>query len=61
MKQLYEKGVILEPGDIFFAGARPPLHYLRIGYYSIPKERIEEGVRIIAADLEKLIGTKNAH
>lgn len=57
-ERLYEKGVIVEPGDIFFAAKRPPLHHVRIGYSSIPKERIEEGVRIIARELKQLLTEK---
>lgn len=53
-QRLYEKGVIIEPGDIFFAANRPPRHHVRIGYSSIPKERIEDGVCIIANELKQL-------
>mgnify|MGYP000706869366 FL=1 len=53
-QQLYERGVIVEPGDIFFSSTRPPKHHLRIGYSSIPKERIEDGVKIIASELDLL-------
>ncbi len=49
--RLYRQGVVVEPGDVFFAGARVPRHYLRIGYSSIPAERIEAGVRLIAREL----------
>ncbi len=37
--------------DIFFAGARQPRHHLRIGYSSIPVERIEAGVRVIGREI----------
>ncbi len=49
--RLYRQGVVVEPGDVFFAGARQPRHHLRIGYSSIPAERIEAGVRVIAREL----------
>ena len=48
---LYRQGVVVEPGDIFFAGARPARHHLRIGYSSIPVERIDAGVRVIGREL----------
>lgn len=56
--RLYEKGVIVEPGDIFFAASRPPVNHVRVGYSSIPKERIEDGVRLIASELKHLIAQK---
>jgi GntR family transcriptional regulator / MocR family aminotransferase len=50
-ERLYAKGVVVEPGDVFFAGGRIPKQYLRIGFSSIPAERIEAGVREIAREL----------
>jgi GntR family transcriptional regulator/MocR family aminotransferase len=49
--RLYRQGVVVEPGDVFFASARPPRHHLRIGYSSISLERIEAGVRVIGREL----------
>jgi GntR family transcriptional regulator / MocR family aminotransferase len=49
---LYPQGVVVEPGDVFFAGARVPRHHLRIGYSSIPAERITAGVRVLARALK---------
>ena len=40
-----EQGVVIEPGEVFFANAQPPLNFMRIGYSSIALNRIEEGVR----------------
>jgi GntR family transcriptional regulator/MocR family aminotransferase len=47
-QRLYQAGTVVEPGDVFFNGARQPRCHLRIGYSSIPAERIEAGVRVIA-------------
>ena len=44
-----ERGIVVEPGGVFFASSRPPRHYMRMGYSSIPAERINEGVRQLAA------------
>ncbi len=44
-----EHGVVVEPGDVFFAAARPPGSWLRLGYSSIPVERIAPGVRALRA------------
>jgi GntR family transcriptional regulator / MocR family aminotransferase len=54
--RLYAQGVVVEPGDVFFAGARQPRHHLRIGYSSIPVQRIDAGVRLIARELEAMVG-----
>jgi GntR family transcriptional regulator / MocR family aminotransferase len=50
-QRLYRQGVVVEPGDVFFAATKPPRHFLRIGYSSIPVDRIEAGVRLIAQAL----------
>lgn len=50
-ERLYRQGVVVEPGDVFFAGTRVPRHFMRIGYSSIAADRIEAGVRLIAREL----------
>jgi GntR family transcriptional regulator / MocR family aminotransferase len=52
--RLYRLGVVVEPGDVFFHGARVPRHHLRIGYSSIPVDRIEAGTRVIGRELAAL-------
>jgi GntR family transcriptional regulator/MocR family aminotransferase len=44
-----KKGVLVETGDIFFMGDNPPNHFLRLGFSSIPAERIEPGIVALAA------------
>ena len=41
-------GVIVEPGEIFFAGTERPRNFLRMGYSSIEARLIEDGVQILA-------------
>jgi GntR family transcriptional regulator/MocR family aminotransferase len=43
--------VLIEPGAPFFAGPRVPRGFYRLGYSSIPSERIGEGVARIAEAL----------
>jgi GntR family transcriptional regulator / MocR family aminotransferase len=38
-------GVLVEPGDVFFAAGPPARGYLRLGYLSIPAKAIEPGIR----------------
>lgn len=42
-------GVLIEPGDVFFAGDRPPRQYARLGFASIATDRIEPGIAALAA------------
>jgi GntR family transcriptional regulator / MocR family aminotransferase len=45
-------GVLIEPGDIFFAsesrGKQAPRNYARLGFASIATERIEPGIAALA-------------
>jgi GntR family transcriptional regulator / MocR family aminotransferase len=51
---LYLDGVVVEPGDVFFANTRAPRRHMRIGYSSIPADQVEAGVRLIARGLARL-------
>lgn len=47
-------GVLIEPGDVFFMSADPPRNCFRLGYSSIPKDRIEPGIRLLAEVMRTL-------
>jgi GntR family transcriptional regulator/MocR family aminotransferase len=40
-------GVLIEPGDVFFAAEAPPRNCFRIGFSSIAADRIERGIEIL--------------
>jgi GntR family transcriptional regulator/MocR family aminotransferase len=42
------QGVLVEPGDVFFAGEAPAQNFLRLGFSSIVTDRIEPGIRALA-------------
>lgn len=42
-------GILFEPGEVFFNGKNPPKNYFRMGFSSIPTNKIEKGV-------ERLVG-----
>lgn len=42
------RSVLVEPGDIFFAGAGKPANYMRLGISSISEQHIEPGIRQLA-------------
>lgn len=44
----HQRGVLIEPGGIFFAGTEKPANYMRLGISSIPLKNIEKGVRELA-------------
>jgi GntR family transcriptional regulator/MocR family aminotransferase len=50
-----EHGVLIEPGDVFFLANPPPAGFVRLGYQSIPAERIEPGIRVLASVLAGLM------
>ena len=39
-----KRGVLIEPGDVFFMGEAPPRNFLRLGFASIARERIGAGI-----------------
>lgn len=49
-------GVLIEPGDVFFASPPKPCPFFRLGYASIQLERIDGGIR----RLSKLLGHDNS-
>lgn len=53
-----QAGVLIEPGDVFFAMAPAVAGFVRLGYQSIPVEDIDNGIRALAAvmhDMPKLV------
>ncbi len=53
-KRAMDKGVLIEPGDVFFQKESAPLNYFRISYSAISASRIDEGVRRLAQALHSL-------
>ena len=47
-ERLRAEKVLVEPGAPFFASETPPTEFLRLAYSSIPSNRIEDGIRLIA-------------
>ncbi len=52
-QQARAEGIIIEPGAVHFLQTNPPRNFFRLGFSSLPAERIEEGIRRLA----KLVGT----
>lgn len=43
-----ERGILIEPGRIHFAAHDAPRNFFRLGFSSIPDERIEPGIELLA-------------
>jgi GntR family transcriptional regulator/MocR family aminotransferase len=51
-----ERGVLIEPGDVFFQAEQPAGHFIRLGFQSINARVIDEGIATLAAviaDMQK--------
>ncbi len=49
-----ERGVLIEPGDVFFAAPSPPLNHMRIGLSSIPVDRIDRGLETLGSVIAEM-------
>ncbi|ANG64486.1 2-aminoadipate aminotransferase [Marinobacterium aestuarii] len=47
-KEAADRGILIESGDLHFAGENPPLNFFRLGYSSIGAERIRPGIKALA-------------
>jgi GntR family transcriptional regulator/MocR family aminotransferase len=48
-----EEGIIIEPGDVDFLAEPPPRNHFRLGFSSIPKDRIEPGLERLGQLVEE--------
>ncbi|MEO1638419.1 MAG: PLP-dependent aminotransferase family protein [Pseudomonadota bacterium] len=51
-QRLQAKSVLIEPGAPFFGSDTPPRHFMRLAYSSIPASQINEGVRLVAEEIQ---------
>jgi GntR family transcriptional regulator/MocR family aminotransferase len=47
-KEALKRGVVIEPGAVHFMAQPGPANYFRLGVSSIPTERIETGIKLLA-------------
>jgi GntR family transcriptional regulator/MocR family aminotransferase len=52
--ELIKEGVLIEPGDVYFYPKQEKCPYFRLGFSSLPEERIAEGIRILIRKVEEL-------
>ena len=51
VKMAAKLGLLFDPGSVFFDHPDPPENFVRLGYSSIPVERIDSGIRALASTL----------
>ena len=51
-------GVLIEPGEVYFSKRNPPRNYFRLGFSSIPIERIEPGIRLLSELIRQQLGER---
>lgn len=49
-----DRGVLIEAGNIFFAKPPKPCNWMRLGFSSIPSNRIRQGLAALAASVDAL-------
>ncbi len=54
-RQAARQGILIEAGDVYFMAENRPLNYFRLGFSAIPVERIEPGIRKLAALVDELV------
>ena len=52
--RLRARGVLIEPGHSFFGGDEQPQNFYRLGYSSIPANRITEGLQALASEIDAM-------
>ncbi len=57
-KELMKEGVLIEPGDVFFYPMQEKCPYFRLGFSSLPQEKIAEGIKKVVKKVKEL--TKEA-
>ena len=55
--RLRARGVLIEPGHSFFGGDDQPQNFYRLGYSSIPANRISEGLQALASEIDAMSKT----
>ena len=53
-KRLLEKGVVIEPGDIFFCEEDAPKNHMRLAYSAIKTDKISRGIELVAEEIRYL-------
>lgn len=58
-KEALKSGVVIEPGDVFFAVPEEHRNYFRLSFSSIPEGKIEKGVALLAQTADEIMNSEN--
>lgn len=58
-REAEKRGILIEPGDIFFGAEDPPKNLFRLGFSSIAAERIEPGLKALS-EVKRELGSSVA-
>lgn len=50
-----EDGILIEPGAVFFANSKKNKNFFRLGFSSIPQERIEPGIEQLSKIVQEML------
>ena len=53
--RLVEKGVLIEPGDVFFYPRKEKCAYFKLGFSALPEEKITDGIEIIIKTMKEMV------
>ena len=53
--RLSKKGVLIEPGDVFFYPQQEKCPYFKLGFSSLPEDKIADGIDIIVQTIKELV------
>lgn len=53
--ELLKEGVLIEPGDVFFYPKEEKCPYFKLGFSSLPENKIADGIDIIVKTIKRLI------
>ena len=54
-KRAMEESILIESGTIHFLEDSPPTNYFRLGFSSIPTDRIDEGIKKLAELIRSMV------
>ncbi|MGG9998721.1 hypothetical protein ACQU0X_01355 [Pseudovibrio ascidiaceicola] len=54
-QEALKQGVLIEPGNVFFADANQGKNYFRLGFSSIHADKIPKGIELLSETADKLL------
>jgi GntR family transcriptional regulator/MocR family aminotransferase len=55
VRRAQRRGVLIEPGDVYYHGAQTPRNHFRIGFAAVPMRVIDDGIAILGQECAALL------